>query len=103
MPPGTFTPQQRAAMIRALLADRFKLKTHMETRELPAYTLVHARSDKKLGLALRPTTLDCAAVRAKRNGRGPTTPEEMMECNFLSSGLPGGARRLRAQAVSSAD
>lgn len=102
-PPGTFTQQQRTLMIRALLADRFKLKTHMETRELPVYALIHARGDKKLGPALHPATLDCAAMRAKRAGRGPTTPEEMMECNFLTSTLPSGARRLRAQAVSLAN
>jgi uncharacterized protein (TIGR03435 family) len=100
MPPGTFTPPQRASMIRALLADRFKLKTHTEMREIPIYALVYERSDKKLGPALHPTTLDCAAVRAKRAGRGPTTPEELMECNFLTSSLPGGIQRLRAQAVS---
>src|SRR5262249_35075656 len=45
----------------ALLADRFKLAVHVETRERPAYALVIARRDKKLGPRIHPTTLDCAA------------------------------------------
>jgi uncharacterized protein (TIGR03435 family) len=36
-------------MIQALLADRFQLKTHFETKELPIYALVPARKDGKLG------------------------------------------------------
>jgi uncharacterized protein (TIGR03435 family) len=36
-------------LLRSLLADRFKLKTHTETRELPVYDLVLARSDGRLG------------------------------------------------------
>jgi uncharacterized protein (TIGR03435 family) len=36
-------------MVRALLADRFKLATHSETRELPIYTLVVAKGGAKLG------------------------------------------------------
>ena len=39
----------KEAMVRALLADRFKLVTHTETRELPIYTLVVAKGGPKLG------------------------------------------------------
>jgi uncharacterized protein (TIGR03435 family) len=46
-------------MLRTLLADRFKLKTHTETRELPTYALVLARSDGKLGPDIKPSTSDC--------------------------------------------
>jgi uncharacterized protein (TIGR03435 family) len=35
-------------MMQALLADRFKLVTHMETRELPVYALVVAKGGAKL-------------------------------------------------------
>jgi uncharacterized protein (TIGR03435 family) len=41
--------------LRTLLADRFKLVTHHETRELPMYALAVARSDRQLGPALRPS------------------------------------------------
>lgn len=47
-------------MLRTLLADRFKLKTHTEMRELPVYDLVLARSDGRLGPDLRPSKSDCA-------------------------------------------
>ena len=42
-------PSRGQLMIRALLADRFKLVAHNETRELPIYALVKARNDGKLG------------------------------------------------------
>ena len=42
-------------MVRALLEDRFKLKTHVETREGQVYTLVLARADGKLGRDLKKT------------------------------------------------
>lgn len=38
----------KLAMIQALLADRFGLKTHREPRELPIYALVVAKSGSKL-------------------------------------------------------
>src|SRR4051812_23771372 len=44
---GPPTPVQ--LMMRALLADRFKLATHNDTRDSPIYALVVARSDGKLG------------------------------------------------------
>jgi uncharacterized protein (TIGR03435 family) len=43
-------------MLRALLADRFKLVMHHETRERPFYALVMARRDGRLGPSLRPST-----------------------------------------------
>jgi uncharacterized protein (TIGR03435 family) len=36
-------------MLQTLLADRFQLRTHQETKELPIYALVLARKDGKLG------------------------------------------------------
>jgi uncharacterized protein (TIGR03435 family) len=57
-------------MLRALLADRFKLAVHHETRELPIYALVKARSDGSLGPQLNPSTVDCATAR----GRGGPPP-----------------------------
>jgi uncharacterized protein (TIGR03435 family) len=47
-------------LLRTLLAERFKLKTHTETRELPVYDLVLARSDGRLGPDLKPSTSDCS-------------------------------------------
>ena len=49
-------------MIRALLADRFRLAAHTDTRQLPVYELVLARSDGALGQRLRRSGDDCSAV-----------------------------------------
>jgi bla regulator protein BlaR1 len=65
------TPEQRIAMMRAMLADRFRLVAHVENREQPAYDLVVSRSDGRLGQGIKPTDVDCNA-RAK----APLTPEE---------------------------
>jgi uncharacterized protein (TIGR03435 family) len=43
-------------VLRDLLADRFRLIAHQETRELPAYRLVLARKDGPLGPQLREST-----------------------------------------------
>ena len=47
LPPGT-TRQQLHAMIRNLLAERFHLKQHIETREFSGYELVVAKTGHKL-------------------------------------------------------
>lgn len=68
-------------MLQDLLEDRFKLKAHRETRELPIYALVLARDDKKLGQNLKTSTADCEAFRGRGRGfGGPAGP-----------GGPGGA------------
>jgi uncharacterized protein (TIGR03435 family) len=41
--------KQKEQMVQALLADRFGLKVHFETRELPVYNLVVAKGGAKLG------------------------------------------------------
>ena len=40
--------EQRRQMLQAMLADRFKLKVHRETKELPIYSLVIAKGGFKL-------------------------------------------------------
>lgn len=64
--------------LKALLAERFKLKIHTETRQLPAYNLVVARGDKKFGPNLiRSERTDCAAILAEvaaRAAGGPPPP-----------------------------
>jgi uncharacterized protein (TIGR03435 family) len=42
---------RKRKMVQALLADRFKLVMHAETRELPLYALVVAKGGAKLGPA----------------------------------------------------
>ena len=62
------------ARVRQMLADKFKLKVRRETRDLPVYELVNARSDKPLGPQLRLSTVDCAALARDFARAAPATP-----------------------------
>jgi uncharacterized protein (TIGR03435 family) len=81
MPPGAGVDPMMLAM-RSMLAERFKLVMHKETRELDIYALVMARAGGKPGPALKPSTTDCAA-EAKKMGRGggaPPGPNDPVTC-----------------------
>ena len=71
--PDNATPADNNLMLQALLSDRFKLRVHRETRQSDVYRLVKARSDGKLGDALKPATVDCSAMagRGRPGGPGP--------------------------------
>lgn len=58
------TQEQRAAMMQAMLADRFRLLVHVDNREQQVYDLVLSRSDGRLGPGIKPSEYDCAAVQA---------------------------------------
>ncbi len=100
--PGGATLGQKELMplMRALLADRFKLKTHTEPREMPLYDLVIARSDGRLGPDLKPSKSDCSradelnAQRAAAVARGDLSavmpkPGEFLTCT-IGPNLAGG-------------
>jgi bla regulator protein blaR1 len=86
--PGQAGPIQY--MMRSLLAERFGLVYHNETKEMPIYHLL-ARPDGNLGPKLTKSTTDCAALFAARRGGpggpgGPPPPPpafgEKMTCGF---------------------
>jgi uncharacterized protein (TIGR03435 family) len=95
-------PDQTMLMLRGLLADRFKLKVHGETRETQVYALVLARSDGKLGSKLSKSTDDCekilaerraAAAAARAGGAGPVPftppgPNEKPVCTISMRAAP---------------
>jgi uncharacterized protein (TIGR03435 family) len=63
------------SMLQALLMDRFKVKTHYETRQGPVYRMVLAQRGR-LGAQLRRATTDCAAVTPDPlRGMTPGQPE----------------------------
>jgi uncharacterized protein (TIGR03435 family) len=55
-------------MVRRLLADRFRLRTRIESRQMPRYVLRTARPDATLGAGLKPAAIDCAELLAARFG-----------------------------------
>jgi uncharacterized protein (TIGR03435 family) len=70
---AAFSPQQ-LAMLQRLLEERFSLRLHRETREMPVYELVKARPDNQFGPRLRVATLDCSpAATANRAQCGMRT------------------------------
>jgi bla regulator protein BlaR1 len=102
------TPVQARVMLRALLAERFQLTVHTETRDLPLYALTLARADGKLGPQLRRTGTDCSgapewlgtgppplrppSLRGSIGSSGGTGPEA--PCRSAGPGS-GGAMRFR--------
>jgi len=96
--PGQSGPVQ--LMMQNLLADRFKLKVRRETKEMPVYELVLARSDRRLGKQIEPSTVDCVAMRGRGAGPGgrgpggpppsPPQPGERPQCGmFMGIGSVG--------------
>ena len=51
--------EQMRAMLQSLLAERFQLAIHPETRQVDGFVLTRARPDK-LGLGMQPSTIDCS-------------------------------------------
>lgn len=75
---------QKRLMLHTLLAERFKLTVHTETRELPIYALVMARGDGRPGSQLRRTEADCAREVLSLDdwaGIGPSTG--VPRCGFF--------------------
>jgi uncharacterized protein (TIGR03435 family) len=66
--------------LKQLLADRFGVKVHNETREVPMYALMVARADGRLGAALQPLEVDrckeiiAQAMERSRQGQPPLPP-----------------------------
>jgi uncharacterized protein (TIGR03435 family) len=71
------TRDQARLMLRTLLAERFKLAVHTESRELPVFALVLARPDGRLGPELHRSDVDCAAPR---DSTPPPPPNQAPPC-----------------------
>jgi uncharacterized protein (TIGR03435 family) len=81
---GDASLDQKRLMVRTLLAERFKLTTHRETRELPIYALVMARSDRRPGPQLRRSDADCGGAAALPDlGVGPSPRDGPPRCGYF--------------------
>lgn len=81
-------PLNVPARMQSLLADRFNLKAHEETREAPIYALVVANQSGKLGAKLTPSLANCAG-RARGRGNGPAPGQQIQpgarpECGIMN-------------------
>ena len=82
---GPSDQPQAMAMLQALLAERFALRTHTERRELPVYVLVLARKDGALGPQMKKADVDCQALFAavKAGGKMPAPgPNGSLPCGI---------------------
>lgn len=89
------TPDDMLIAIQKLLADRFSLVVRRETRELPVYALLMARSDGRPGSQLKPSAVDCVAMKAEASRTGVVPPEARRLCEVqgrLGSIQMGGSR-----------
>ena len=62
------------AMLRRLLAERFGLAAHAETRQLPVYTMTLAGTDRRPGPQLRPSGPECALPKGPPGVPPPPPP-----------------------------
>ena len=70
-PDATGMPTELVGMLRALIEERFAVRTHNERREGDVYLLTFARSDKKTGASLRNVPEACAAEMKQLTGATP--------------------------------
>jgi uncharacterized protein (TIGR03435 family) len=74
--PQGATESEAPRRLQSLLAERFALKAHMETRNHPIYALVLARADRSLGPRLRRSQIDPKKIQeqdAKMLRENPAT------------------------------
>jgi bla regulator protein BlaR1 len=84
--------EQRRAMLLPLLEERFALKYHHESRELPMYSLVVAKGGPKLKISTAPVT---APPGASGGPNGPGAPDGPAGASRLSREHPGGPGMMR--------
>jgi uncharacterized protein (TIGR03435 family) len=56
------TADEMHEMTQSLLAERFKLVAHVESKDFPIYALVSSRSDGNLGPRMVPSQIDCTSM-----------------------------------------
>jgi uncharacterized protein (TIGR03435 family) len=90
--PAPVSLLEKRQLVRRMLEDRFRLKTHTETRELPIYNLVLARSDRQLGPKIKPSTVDCTPfLTGKRPmAESPRDPDSGMAACSSGGMFAGG-------------
>jgi uncharacterized protein (TIGR03435 family) len=79
--PGNPSEAEKRLMLQSLLADRFGLVLHHETRQLPAFSLVMAKNGE-LGRQLQPHSADAKCVDTSGVHAPPSASEALpVPCN----------------------
>jgi uncharacterized protein (TIGR03435 family) len=107
---GNATFEQMRPMLQSLLADRFQLRFHRESREMPVYALVPARGGLKLSPPLDGSCVDETQLvgplanpgaRLQPPGQGDPTPAP--RCGGLDVPLEARGARMRGGKVPMAE
>ena len=107
--PGNPSEEKSRLMLRSLLADRFQLKLHRETRSLPKYALVRAKGELRLtpskqgsctpfenytGIQPPPATLSPPMCGIQQRLRRPANGAPVLEDRITGGTMPWFARTL---------
>jgi uncharacterized protein (TIGR03435 family) len=101
---ATLGQKELLPLLQSLIIERFRLKSHIESREMALYDLVIARKDGGLGPELKPTKSDCSnmdelnAKRAEAVAKGDFAsiipkPGEFLACT-ISPNLANGPENI---------
>src|SRR4051812_23071572 len=82
--PDAASQEQLIDMAQSLLADRFRLRLHTDTREVPGYALVFGREDRRPGPGMKSPAVDCQAVRAAARTGNPAEPAVRAACSVMT-------------------
>lgn len=100
------TPAELFGLLKTLLADRFKLRVHTETRDVPLFVLMTSRDDGRPSPRLTPTETACPDLetqqrqqseRLAQNGPAPQlVPGEARRCSIALLPSVSGTVTIRA-------
>jgi len=90
--PDRVTPADMRAMLRTLLTERFNLRLHSETREIPVFALMRLHPDR-LGKNLKPSQVpDCTRFQLSIEGLATlSAPKRAPRCPSTTKMEPSGA------------
>ncbi len=90
--------EQMILMLQSLLADRFKLAVHHETRQLPVYALVLTKAGRT-GPHLKPHASDAECINEPQTDPGPGQALTAYCGDFRIGAAAGGGLRETADAI----
>jgi uncharacterized protein (TIGR03435 family) len=96
---GNPKPSQMRLMMQTLLEERFKLKVHHETKQLPVYELVVAKGGVRLP---EPKEGNCVVPEADGSS-SPSAPGQPFDCGRVLMLLSSTAAQMRGGTVSMSD
>ena len=86
-------------MVRSLLAERFKLVTHNEQREMSAYALVLSRADKRFGPGLKKNEDGACKSRVEAPTNVPPGAVRSAGCDSMASFAALASRQMGAPVI----